>query len=60
MGQGAGQPRFIAKRGPYSYFKASPKFLRLSVMLDVRPRSLRNVENLLHEWGVYITQISMA
>ena len=40
----------------FRYFKTSPEIIRLAVMMDVRyPRSLRNVEDLLHERGIDIT-----
>ena len=40
---------------PFRYFKTSPEVIRLAVMMYVRfPRSLRNVEELLHERGFNI------
>ncbi len=40
----------------FRYFKASPEISRLAVMMYVRyPLSLRNVEDLLHERGIYTT-----
>jgi putative transposase len=40
----------------FRYFKASPEIIRLAVMVYVRyPLSLRNVEDLLHERGIYTT-----
>ena len=42
----------MTKRSPFRYFKSSPEIIRLAVMLYIRfPLSLRNVEDLLHEWG---------
>ena len=38
---------------PFRYFKTSPEIIRLAVMIYVRfTLSLRNVEYLLHEWGI--------
>lgn len=46
----------MTKRSPFKYFKTSPEVIRLAVMLYVRfPLSLRNVEDLLHEWGIGIS-----
>lgn len=46
----------MSKRSPYRYFKTSPEIIRLAVMLHVRfPLSLRNVEDLPHEWGIEIS-----
>ena len=46
----------MTKRSPFKYFKTSPEIIRLAVMLYVRfPLSLRNVEDLLHERGVDIS-----
>ena len=46
----------MTKRSPFKYFKTSPEFIRLAVMLYVRfPLSLRNVEDLLHERGIEIS-----
>ena len=40
-------------KNPFRYFKTSPEVIRLAVMMYVRfPRSLRNVEDLLHERGI--------
>ena len=40
---------------PFRYFKTSPEIIRLSVMMYVNfPLSLRQVEDLLHERGIYI------
>ncbi len=41
---------------PFRYFKTSPEIIRLAVMLYIRfPLSLRNVEDLLHERGIEIS-----
>jgi len=41
---------------PFRYFKTSPEVIRLAVIMYVRfPLSLRNVEDLLHERGIYIS-----
>lgn len=46
----------MTKPSPFRYFKTSPEFIRLAVMLYVRfPLSLRNVEDLLHERGVDVS-----
>lgn len=46
----------MSKRTPFRYFKTSPEFIRLAVMLYIRfPLSLRNVEDLLHERGIDIS-----
>ncbi len=43
------------KTSTFRYFKTSPEFIRLTVMMYVRfPLSLRNVEDLLHERGIDI------
>ena len=48
------------KRLPFRYFKTSPEVIRLAVMLYVRfPLSLRNVEHLLHERGIDVSQESV-
>jgi putative transposase len=40
---------------PFHYFKTSPEFIRLTVMMYVWfPLSLRNVEDLLHERSIDI------
>ena len=45
----------MAKLCPLKYYMTSPEIIRLTVMLYFRfPRSLRNVEDLLHEQGVDI------
>jgi putative transposase len=42
---------------PFRYFKTSPEIIRLVVMLYVRfPLSLRNVEDLLDERGIDVSQ----
>ena len=42
-------------RNLFRYFNSSPEIIRLAVMMYVRfPLSLRQVENLLHERGIYI------
>ena len=46
----------MAKRSPFRYFKTSPEIIRLAAMFYVRfLRSLRNVEDLLHERGVDVS-----
>lgn len=43
-------------QNPFRYFKTSPEIIRLAVMMYVRfPLSLRNVEDLLHERGIYVS-----
>ena len=40
---------------PFRYFNSSPEIIRLAVMMYVRfPLSLRQVEDLLSERGIYI------
>ena len=40
---------------PFSYFMTSPEIIQLAVIMYVRfPLSLRNVEDLLCERGIYI------
>ena len=42
---------------PFRYFKTSPEIIRLAVMMDVRfPLSVRNVEDLLHERSIDVSQ----
>jgi len=42
-------------RSPFKYSKSSPELIRRAVMIYVRyPLSLRNVEDLLSERGIYI------
>ena len=44
----------MTKTDAFKYFHSSPEITRSAVMLYVRfPSSLRNVEDLLHEHGVY-------
>ena len=46
----------MTKHSPFRYFKTSPEVIRLAVMMYVRfPLSLRNVEDLLHEWGIDVS-----
>jgi putative transposase len=46
----------MTKSSHFRYFKTSPEIIRLAVMMYVRfPRSLRNVEDLLHERGIEIS-----
>jgi putative transposase len=46
----------MTEKNPFRHFKTSPEIIRLAVMLYVRfPRSLRNVEDLLHERGIDIS-----
>lgn len=46
----------MTEQAPFKYFKTSPEIIRLAVMLYVRfPLSLRNVEDLLHERGIEVT-----
>jgi len=47
----------MTKPSPLLYLKTSPEIIRLAVMIYVRyPLSLRNVEDLLHERGIEISQ----
>ena len=46
----------MTKLSPFKCFKTSPEIIRLAVMLYARfPLSLRNVEDLLHERGVDVS-----
>jgi putative transposase len=46
----------MTKHSPFRYFKTSPEVIRLAVMMYIRfPLYLRNVEDLLHEWGVDVS-----
>ena len=46
----------MTQPNPFKWFKTSPEIIRLAVMMYVRfPRSLRNVEDLLHERGVDVS-----
>ena len=50
------QPPGMTKRSPFRYSKTLPEIIRLAVMLYIRfPLSLRNVEDLLHERGIEIS-----
>jgi transposase-like protein len=43
-------------KNPFRYFKTSPEIIRRAVMKYIRfPMSFRNVEDLLHERGIEIT-----
>lgn len=45
----------MPKPSPFRFFKAGPKFIRVTVTLCIRfPLSSRNVESLLHERGIDI------
>lgn len=47
-------------KNPFRYFNTSPEIIRLAVMRYVRfPRSLRNVEDLLHERGIDVSHESV-
>jgi putative transposase len=49
-------PAPMTERSPFKYFKTSPAFILLAVMMYIRyPVSLRNVEDLLHERGIEIS-----
>jgi putative transposase len=44
----------------FAYLRTSPEIIRLAVMLYIRfPLSLRNLENLLRERGIDITDDTM-
>jgi len=46
----------MAKQLSFRYFKTSPEIIQLAVVLYMRfPPSLRNVEDLLDERGVYVS-----
>ena len=46
----------MTKSDPFKGFHSSPEIIRLAVMMYIRfPLSLRNVEDLLHERGVDIS-----
>src|SRR4028118_2070358 len=46
----------MTQRSPFRYFKTSPEVIRLAVMLYTRfPLSLRNVEDLLRERGIEVS-----
>ena len=56
-GRAVSQLPVMTQRSPFRYFKTSPEIIRLTVMLYVRfPLSLRNVEDLLHERGIDVSQ----
>jgi putative transposase len=43
------------QKNPFKYYKASPEIIRLAVMYYGRyPLSYRQVEDILHERGIYI------
>ena len=47
----------MTEHSPFRYFKTSPEIIRLAVMMYIRfPLFLRNVEDLLHERGIDISQ----
>jgi len=47
----------MLRRNPCKYFYTSPEIIGLAVMMYVRfPLSLRNVEDLLHERAIGISQ----
>ena len=44
----------MTKHSPFRYFMTSPEIIRLAVMMYIRfPLSLRNVEDLLREYGIH-------
>jgi len=46
----------MTKSSPFDHFKTAPEIIRLAVMMYVRfPGSPRNVEDLLHERGVDVS-----
>jgi putative transposase len=46
----------MTNRTPFRYFRTSPEIIRLAVMMYISfPLSLRNVEDLLHERGVDVS-----
>lgn len=50
----------MMKHNPFREFKTSPEIICLVVMMYVRfPLSLRNVEDLLHERGIYVSHEAM-
>ena len=50
----------MSKQISFRYFKICPEITQLAVMLYVWfPLSLRNVEDLLHEWGVDVSYESV-
>jgi putative transposase len=47
----------MPKPSPFCYFKTSSEIIRLGVILYIRfPLSLRNVEDLLHERGIDVSE----
>ena len=47
----------MTNRSPFKYLKTRPEIIRLAVLLYVRfPLSLRNVEDLLNQRGVDVSQ----
>lgn len=47
----------MSKFSCYGYFKTMPEIIRLAVMMHIRfPLSLRNVEDMLQERGIDISQ----
>ena len=47
----------MTQRSRFRYFRTSPEIIRLAVMMYVRfPLSLRNVEDLLHEFGIEVSR----
>ena len=54
---GLARPPGMNQSNMFRYFKTSPEIIRLAVMMYVRfPLSLRNVEDLLHERGIDVSQ----
>ncbi len=50
----------MSKHSPFRHLRTSPENIHLAVMLYVRfPLSLRNVEDLLHERGIEVSQGSV-
>jgi putative transposase len=46
----------MIKHSAFRYFETSPEVIRLAVMMYIRfSLSLRNVEDLLHEWGIDVS-----
>jgi putative transposase len=47
----------MTTHSPFKYFKTSPEIIRLAMMMRVRlPLSLRNMEDVLHERGIDVSQ----
>ncbi len=56
-GRGLSQPPGMTRPNMVRYFKTSPEIIRRAVMTYIRfPLSLRNVEDLLHERGIDVSQ----